>query len=142
QRPAPRHGSARQPALAPRFEDGRRVLLLPVASFDGLIERVGCCLHDFSPNRRAPRAPRWRNSCSSTRGKRKRGYRTVTSRLSTRIWLQPLTPADTTEYVALRLRLAGCDREVFARDALGLAHEASRGILRDLDRISLLALHA
>jgi len=70
-----------------------------------------------------------------------RRNRSLHSRLSTRVWLQPLTPDETTEYVASRLRLAGCDREVFARDALGLAHEASRGILRDLDRICLLALH-
>lgn len=70
-----------------------------------------------------------------------RRNRSLHSRMTTRIKLEPLSPAETHSYVASRLATAGCDRELFARDALGLAHEASRGILRDLDRICLLALH-
>ena len=34
------------------------------------------------------------------------------------------------------MKSAGCEREVFSSDALSLLHEASRGHLRDIDRIA------
>ena len=64
----------------------------------------------------------------STRGS------TTASRLS------PLVPDDTAEYLRLRLRQAGCDRELFATDAIGLLHEATYGAMRDLDRLAAAAL--
>lgn len=72
---------------------------------------------------------------------RMRRNRSLHSRMTTRVWLEALNVADTPDYVAARLRIAGCERDVFARDAIALAHEAARGVLRDLDRICLVALH-
>ena len=42
--------------------------------------------------------------------------------------------------MAHRLKLAGCEREIFTSDAVTLLHEASTGRLRDLDRIATDAL--
>jgi type II secretory pathway predicted ATPase ExeA len=72
---------------------------------------------------------------------RMRRNRSLHSRMTTRVWLDPLGAHDTPAYIAARLATAGCDREVFARDAIGLVHEAARGILRDIDRLCLLGLH-
>ncbi|MCP3145002.1 hypothetical protein [Pyxidicoccus xibeiensis] len=38
------------------------------------------------------------------------------------------------------LRLAGCERELFSRDAVALLHEASEGAHRELDRLAQLCL--
>jgi len=54
--------------------------------------------------------------------------------------LSPLVPDDTAEYLRLRLRQAGCERELFATDAIGLLHEATYGAMRDLDRLAAAAL--
>jgi type II secretory pathway predicted ATPase ExeA len=62
--------------------------------------------------------------------------RSLWSRIHTRLCLGEASSADTAEYVAYRMKRAGCDREVFSSDALSLMHEASRGHLRDLDRIA------
>jgi type II secretory pathway predicted ATPase ExeA len=62
--------------------------------------------------------------------------RSLWSRIHTRVNLGEATAADTAEYVAYRMKRAGADREVFSSDALSLMHEASRGHLRDLDRIA------
>lgn len=62
--------------------------------------------------------------------------RSLWSRIHTRVCLGEASPADTAEYVAYRMKSAGCDREVFSSDALSLLHEASRGHLRDIDRIA------
>ena len=62
--------------------------------------------------------------------------RSLWSRIHTRLCLGDAAPADTAEYVAYRMKSAGCDREVFSSDALSLIHEASRGHLRDIDRIA------
>jgi len=51
-----------------------------------------------------------------------------------------LVPDDTAEYLRLRLRQAGCDRELFASDAIGLLHEATLGAMRDIDRLAGTAL--
>ena len=40
----------------------------------------------------------------------------------------------------MRLRRAGCDRELFATDAAALLHEATAGGMRDLDRLATAAL--
>ena len=69
-----------------------------------------------------------------------RRNRSLYSRLHTRLTIDPLLPEDTAEYIRMRLLRAGCDREVFASDALALLHEAALGSLRDIDRLATAAL--
>jgi type II secretory pathway predicted ATPase ExeA len=69
-----------------------------------------------------------------------RKNRSLCSRIHTRLSLGEATAGDTAEYVAYRMRRAGCERDVFSSDALALMHEASRGHLRDLDRIATACL--
>ena len=66
--------------------------------------------------------------------------RSLWSRIHTRISLGEATPGDTAEYIAHRMRSAGCDRDVFNSDALALLHEHAQGRLRDTDRIATDAL--
>ena len=54
--------------------------------------------------------------------------------------ISPLVPDDTAEYVRLRLKAAGCDKELFTADAISMLHEAASGALRDIDRIATAAL--
>lgn len=49
-----------------------------------------------------------------------RRNRSLYSRIHHRFEIEPLVPDDTAEYLRLRLRQAGCDRELFASDAIGL----------------------
>lgn len=67
---------------------------------------------------------------------RLRRNRSLYSRIHCRKHLGDPLPADTAEYVAHRMRLAGCQRPVFASDALTVLHEGSAGRLRDIDRIA------
>jgi type II secretory pathway predicted ATPase ExeA len=69
-----------------------------------------------------------------------RRNRSLHSRLGRKLAIGPLTPDDTAEYVRLRLERAGCEREVFASDALAMLHEAATGALRDVDRLATAAL--
>lgn len=69
-----------------------------------------------------------------------RRNRSLYSRLHHRLEVAPLTPDDTAEYLHLRLKRAGVDREVFASDATVLLHEATAGAMRDLDRLAAAAL--
>lgn len=69
-----------------------------------------------------------------------RRNRSLFSRIHHRLEVGALTPEDTAEYLRLRLRRAGCDREVFASDAAALLHEATLGAMRDLDRLAGAAL--
>ena len=69
-----------------------------------------------------------------------RRNRSLYSRLHTRLTIDPLLPDDTAEYIRMRLLRAGCDRELFASDALALLHEAALGSLRDIDRLATYAL--
>ncbi len=69
-----------------------------------------------------------------------RRNRSLYSRIHTRLTIDPLLPEDTAEYIRMRLLRAGCDREVFASDALALLHEAALGSLRDIDRLATAAL--
>lgn len=66
--------------------------------------------------------------------------RSLWSRIHTRLALGEATVGDTTEYIAYRMKRAGCERDVFSSDALAYLHEASRGHLRDLDRIATVCL--
>jgi len=69
-----------------------------------------------------------------------RRNRSLYSRMSRRLCIGPLVPDDTAEYLRLRLRRAGCDRELFAQDAVALLHEATAGAMRDIDRLASAAL--
>lgn len=69
-----------------------------------------------------------------------RKNRSLLSRLHTRLRIEPLLPSDTAEYLRLRLRRAGCDRDLFDSDALALLHQATQGAMRDLDRLATHAL--
>lgn len=66
----------------------------------------------------------------------RRKHRSLYSRLYHRIRLDPLEPDDTTDYLEFRLGEVGLDGDIFARDAAGLIHEASRGMLREIDRLA------
>jgi len=66
--------------------------------------------------------------------------RSLWSRIHTRLALGEASVADTAEYIAYRMKRAGCERDVFSSDALAYLHEASRGHLRDLDRIATVCL--
>jgi general secretion pathway protein A len=70
----------------------------------------------------------------------RRHQRSLNSRLHTRLRIDPLTPTDTAEYLRVRLARAGCDRELFASDAVAMLHEAASGALRDVDRVATAAL--
>src|SRR5208283_5287630 len=54
--------------------------------------------------------------------------------------IDPLSPVDTGEYIGMRLHRAGCDRELFASDAIAMIHEAAMGGMRDADRLATAAL--
>jgi type II secretory pathway predicted ATPase ExeA len=69
-----------------------------------------------------------------------RRNRSLFSRIHRRVSISPLAPEDTVEYVRLRLRKAGCEREIFTADALAMLHEAANGSLRDMDRLATAAL--
>ena len=71
-----------------------------------------------------------------------RRNRSLLSRIHRRISLDPHTPEDTSEYVAMRLKAAGCDREIFTSDAIGMLHEAAAGSLREIDRVATAALRS
>lgn len=69
-----------------------------------------------------------------------RRNRSLYSRLHRRLRIDSLTPDDTGAYIRMRLRGAGCDREVFASDAIAMIHEAAVGAMRDIDRVATAAL--
>lgn len=69
-----------------------------------------------------------------------RRNRSLSSRLHRRLVIDPLTPEDTADYLRARLARAGCAREVFASDGVTLMHEATGGMLRDLDRLATACL--
>jgi general secretion pathway protein A len=69
-----------------------------------------------------------------------RRHRSLLSRIHRRFVLGPLTQDDTADYLRTRLRLVGCDRELFALDAVALLHEHAGGAMRDIDRLATAAL--
>lgn len=64
-----------------------------------------------------------------------RRHRSLYSRIRHRLRLEPNNPDDTRRYIEFRLEEAGRSEEIFARDAVSLIHEASVGMLREIDRI-------
>ncbi|MBZ4395923.1 AAA family ATPase [Myxococcus sp. MISCRS1] len=69
-----------------------------------------------------------------------RRNRSLASRLARRLAIDALGPEDTAEYLRLRLKNAGCERELFASDAMAMLHEAASGAHRDIDRLATTAL--
>jgi general secretion pathway protein A len=70
----------------------------------------------------------------------RRHNRSLYSRIHTRLRVEPLMPEDTAEYLRVRLARAGCERELFASDAVAMLHEAASGALREVDRLATAAL--
>lgn len=69
-----------------------------------------------------------------------RRNRSLHSRLSYRLSIEPLSPDDTADYVRMRLAAVGCNKELFTSDAIAMLHEATSGSLRDVDRVAHSAL--
>lgn len=67
-------------------------------------------------------------------------HKPLLSRLHTRLHIEPVSLDDSAEYLRHRLRLVGCERELFPRDSVELLHESSSGAHRELDRLALLSL--
>lgn len=67
---------------------------------------------------------------------RLRRNRSLYSRIVHRMEVESLSFEDTEEYIKMRLKLVGCDRDLFTAEAIALLHEASHGSLRDLDRLA------
>jgi type II secretory pathway predicted ATPase ExeA len=70
----------------------------------------------------------------------RRRNRSLFSRLHCRLSIDPLSPADTADYVRARLAAVGCNKELFTSDAIAMLHEAASGSLRDIDRVAHSAL--
>lgn len=71
-----------------------------------------------------------------------RRNRSLFSRIHRRLSIEALSPDDTREYLAIRLKAVDCDRDLFTSDAIGMLHEAATGSLREIDRIATAALRA
>jgi type II secretory pathway predicted ATPase ExeA len=69
-----------------------------------------------------------------------RRNRSLYSRMHRRLHIDALRPDDTAEYIRMRLRRAGCDRDLFTSDAVAMIHEAATGGMRDVDRLATAAL--
>lgn len=69
-----------------------------------------------------------------------RRNRCLHSRVHHRLTIDPIVPDDTADYMAYRLKQAGCAREIFTTDAIAMIHETALGSLRDVDRVATAAL--
>lgn len=69
-----------------------------------------------------------------------RRNRSLYSRLTRRLRIEPLAPEDTAQYLRTRLRRAGCERDLFTPAAVIALHEAVGGAMRELDRLAQAAL--
>jgi len=56
--------------------------------------------------------------------------------------MPPMTPAETTSYIALHLKLAGRSDPLFSDDAVALIHQVSRGLPRAVNNLALQSLVA
>lgn len=67
-------------------------------------------------------------------------HKSLLTRLHCRLRLDPVTADDSADYLRHRLKLAGCERELFPQDAVTLLHQRSAGTHRELDRLASLCL--
>jgi general secretion pathway protein A len=65
-----------------------------------------------------------------------RRNRSLYSRMTYRLSIEPLSPEDTADYIRARLAAAGATKELFTADAIAILHEAASGSLRDIDRVA------
>ena len=71
-----------------------------------------------------------------------RKNRSLWSRIHCRLSIGSPTLADTTEYVEHRLRQVGANKLLLGAGALTILHEATRGQLRDIDRVATNAMRS
>ena len=71
-----------------------------------------------------------------------RRNRSLASRLHHRLAIGPALVDDTDEYIRHRLKAVGSKREILSTDTVALIHEASSGLLRDIDRLATACLKA
>ena len=64
----------------------------------------------------------------------------LSTRLPTRVHLEPLGVDDVADYIAHRMRIAGATAEVFSRDAVLSIREATGGVMRKIDVLAAQSL--
>ena len=69
-----------------------------------------------------------------------RKNRSLYSRIHRRLTIEPMSSDDITEYLRMRLARVGCDREVFAADAIALLNDVADSSMREVDRLATAAL--
>lgn len=68
------------------------------------------------------------------------GIAQLNQRIAIRAHLEPFTAEETGEYIAARMKAAGCAREVFTKDACYQVFERSRGVCRLINSLCDLSL--
>jgi len=71
---------------------------------------------------------------------KQRGFRQLNQRVSVFYRLDPLNQTETRDYIAHRLRVAGCKRRIFDPEAAALIWKESRGVARNINTLCDLAL--
>jgi general secretion pathway protein A len=56
-------------------------------------------------------------------------------RVAVKIRLKPFSESDTRDYMKHRLRIAGCNKEIFAEDAISLIYRCTHGIPRRINTV-------
>jgi len=69
-------------------------------------------------------------------------FAALDQRIALRFAMPPMTPAETTGYIAHHLKLAGRADTLFSDDATALIHQVSRGLPRAVNNLALQALVA
>ena len=69
-------------------------------------------------------------------------FAALDQRIALRFAMPPMTPAETTTYIAHHLTLAGRADTLFSDDAVALIHQVSRGLPRAVNNLALQALVA
>ena len=69
-------------------------------------------------------------------------FAALDQRIALRFAMPPLTPAETGDYIAHHLKLAGRADTLFSDDAVGLIHQVSRGLPRAINNLAVQALIA
>ena len=69
-------------------------------------------------------------------------FAALDQRIALRYAMPPMTPAETTSYIVLHLKLAGRSDPLFSDDAVALIHQVSRGLPRAVNNLALQSLVA
>lgn len=70
----------------------------------------------------------------------RRRHRSLMGRIQNRYNLDALTPDDTAEYIAFRLKKVSGAAGLFPTDSAAMLHEKTEGLPRDIDRIASIAM--